>query len=531
MKLNHLPEYATFVVALAIGLILSSNIGAWAGGGNTSMAVMTVAGVLALLVALVMRSNIWIFIPLFAPMGGQIIGIPGSFPVRDLAILYVFPVFLALKALRVVRVKTQYHWLDFILFLNLFYLATVFARNPVGTESMGVDRVGGRAYFETAICMMGYWVMAHVTVSPQGSMRLPIVMIAGDWLNAAIGALTHYVPSTVPVIGRFYSGISTDSYEAQTGQGPAGGAEMEQGRQGYMGDAGSGVLRILYARYSPLTSLNPLYLKRFLYSILGLSAIFISGFRSSFVGIAGIFFICSYFRDGIGHVLKSILVCSAILLTLVVMQGNLLDLPNPMQRALSFLPGKWDPLIVEEARGSSEWRLDVWARVWDRKNNYIQNWWFGDGFGMSRYQYQKLAEMSLSHDANVGTEALILSGCYHSLPLTAIHIVGYVGFGFFCVLLFGSAFYARQLIERTRNTPFFSMALFVGAPTIWSPLPTLILTGFYDVQLLALISTIAMMKMINRSLERYKQELHDALPKSGDTLPELAQVRFPERSF
>jgi len=178
MKIERLPEYLTIIVTITCGMLLSMYLGVSTGGGS-GKGWLIMIGIVALVIALIMRANIWLLIPIAWPLMGQITGMPGSFPVRDVVIIYVFPVFLALKALKVVRSKTHYNWLDYVLFLNLAYLATVFIRNPVGTESMGLDRVGGKTYFDAVFAFLGYWVIGHVTLSPKLARWMPFLMIIG----------------------------------------------------------------------------------------------------------------------------------------------------------------------------------------------------------------------------------------------------------------------------------------------------------------------------------------------------------------
>ena len=196
-----------------------------------------------------------------------------------------------------------------------------------------------------------------------------------------------------------------------------------------------------------------------------------------------------------------------------------------MQRALSFLPGNWNADAVIEASSSMDWRHDIWQNVWNSKDKYIQDWWFGDGFGMTKAQYLTTLQLS-GGDADDFKESITMAGCYHSLPLTAIHAVGYIGFSLYCTLLFSITAYAWRLIRQTKGTPFFPAALFMGVPAIVSPPQELILTGFFDSSLLGSIFCIAILRMISRSLEKYRSEQPEAIPASEKALPELAFHRF-----
>ena len=191
-----------------------------------------------------------------------------------------------------------------------------------------------------------------------------------------------------------------------------------------------------------------------------------------------------------------------------------------MQRTLSFLPGDWDTAMVIDAEASAEWRYVIWRNVWNSGHKYIDNWWFGDGFGMTQAQFR---EMINSRDCQ---ENAAINGDYHSLPLSAIRTVGYVGFSFFCILLFATAAYSWKLIRLATGTPFFSVALFMGVPAIVTPLPELCLTGFFDYSYETCIFTIAMMRMVGRSLEKYQLEQKQSIVESEKPLPELVFHRF-----
>jgi len=185
------------------------------------------------------------------------------------------------------------------------------------------------------------------------------------------------------------------------------------------------------------------------------------------------------------------------------------------------LPGDWDVTTVDEAEESVEWRHVIWRNVWDSGDKYITNWWFGDGFGMTKFQLrQSLASSDCQENAAI-------TGCYHSLPLSAIRTVGYVGLSLYCVLLFCTAVYAWKLILLAKGTPFFPVALFMGVPAIVVPWPELILTGFFDASLQACIFTITMLRMISRSLEQYRLEQNLSVVEPEERLPELAFHQFP----
>lgn len=508
MKLDRLPEYLGIFVTLIIGTFLALYLGQAAGMGSPTTYTF-VGGVIAALIALVMRANIWLLIPICWSLQGQITGLPGAFPVRDLAVLYAFGVFLALKALKVIRTKNQYNWLDVMLMFNVAYLLVVFIRNPVGTDSIGSDRVGGKPYFEVLTILLGYWVIGHVTISAKQALKFPILMVLGDVFTMVAGFLTFHIPVLGSIIGRFYNGISAGN------DSPDGSTDT---REMFLA-GGSVIANALYSLYSPFSTLNPFYCWRFLFAAIAVISTLKAGYRSILMNLVCYFALSVYFRHGMRGLAKMVLIIMPLASVMIMGQGRIFNLPLPMQRALSFVPGNWEYEAVFEAEKSTEWRHNIWRTVWTSGDRYISDWWFGDGFGMTKFQFQE----SLRCDSS---EALMICGGYHSLPLSAIRTVGYVGFVIFCVLLFSAAYYAWQLLRRTTGTAFFPLALFVGGPGIISILPTLILTGFFDCSFEYSIFNIAMLRMISRSYDKHlmEQKLSNTAPEQP--LPQLEFQRF-----
>ncbi len=519
MKLERLPEYLSIIVTVLGGIFMALYLGLSAGSGS-STSYLIIGGIFAVLIALALRANTWLLIPMCWPLAGKIESIPGAFPVRDLVILYAFVVFLALKALKVVRAKNQYNWLDLLLFINLIYLLAIFIKNPVGTESMGFDRVGGRPYFEVLILLCGYWVIGHVTISAKRASKFPLLLISGSLLSAFIGFISYHIPAMGAVIGKYYSDVQGGSDDSGLS------SDLSAEREGYLGEPGAKALQALYSCFSPITTLNPVYIWRFLGALLATVAILKSGYRGVLMSMGVFFLLSSYFRNGFWSVMRISFVVAPLLAGLIFMQGTLFQLPFAMQRALSFLPGNWNDDAVIDGTASLDWRHDIWQNVWNSKDKYIHDWWFGDGFGMTKAQYLTAMRLGATGEQEDIKESLTISGCFHSLPLTAIHAVGFIGFTLYCILLFSISGYAWKLIRKTKGTPFFPTALLMGVPAIISPLRDLILTGFFDSSLLGSIFTVSILRMISRSLEKYHSEQLAANPPPEKTLPELAFHRF-----
>jgi hypothetical protein len=525
MKLERLHEYVTIVVTVVFGMLLAVYMGTSTGSG-ASTPIIIVGGIIATMIALVMRSNIWLLIPICWPLKGSVGVIPGDFPLYDLAILYVFPVFLALKALKIVRAKFQYNWLDYLLLLNFVYLLTVFIRHPAGTMAMNLERVQGKPYYDILIISLGYWVLGHITITPKEARKLPFLLFFGDLFSATLGFITYHFPFTVPIVCRFYTGISTQGYNADMALSST---DSLIEREEYLGPFAEKLAGLLCSNYSPTSLLNPLRLGRFLLFIVVIVATLRSGFRSILLDIGLIFLLSSYFR---GEIEKGIYVLLSFIPVLVLMigaQGSLVQLPVTMQRALSFLPGEWSHEAVDDAEGSTEWRVGIWKQVWDKRNHYIRDWYFGDGFGCTKEQQEEFLRLEYTNDPNLrDTQTVnLLVGHYHSLPLSTIHIVGYVGLTLFTLLSFSMATYGWKVVKASRETPYFPIALFMGIPIILAPLEGFLIYGDFYLDFMKYIFWIGMIRIVGRSLEQYLTQKAEE-EKTSRAFPELRLNRFPQ---
>jgi hypothetical protein len=217
------------------------------------------------------------------------------------------------------------------------------------------------------------------------------------------------------------------------------------------------------------------------------------------------FLLGSYFRRGPIEVFRAGLVVIALLTIALSLQGRVISLPLPAQRALSFLPGKWDYSAKSDAQGSTEWRVTMW-RAMLTGDKYIANKWLGDGFGFTRRQLD-IMNANMAHGTMADQqENLMISGGVHSGPIGAIRFVGIVGLILFIVFAVLVARHAVHLIRRCEKTPFYPLALFIGIPTVWFPVSYLFVFGSYGDDLPGILITVGLLKMLENSLDADAEE-------------------------
>src|ERR1700730_10331836 len=156
----------TSAIAVAGGIVCALLLGTSIGESGL-LPFARVGGVAAITIALTLQDRIWILIPIFWYLPGRLGFLPLPLSVRDVAVLSAFGVFVVFLALRFIRAEARMELLDWLVFLNIGYLITVFVRNPAGLSAIGSAMVGGRPYFDCFIGALAYVVLTRMELRPR----------------------------------------------------------------------------------------------------------------------------------------------------------------------------------------------------------------------------------------------------------------------------------------------------------------------------------------------------------------------------
>ncbi|MEP6668560.1 MAG: hypothetical protein ABJF10_05370 [Chthoniobacter sp.] len=506
MKIEHIQEYVVPTIALAVGLGVALGCGLMIGQGDTKLPLLIVAAFAVMSFLLVVQEKIWVLIPATAMLGGKIVALPVPFTVAHIGILIAFGMYMILKARKIVRLKPKNGIVEVWMWIMLVYMFVTYVRNPVGVEAFGSDRVGGKPYVDIIIAYLGFWVLGRSTASVRESYLIIFLGFMGNACLAFVNFVAFRFPSTTAPLANLYSGIAA----AESAEGAT--AVDEGGRLSYLGGVGGNLVATACSFWHPFTLVNPMHFWRFAMFFAGLIAVLLSGFRSGLFGMFEIFLLASFFRGGIGDVVRAAALMVVALAFLVGMQGNIVNLPFPAQRALSFLPGKWDYGAKSEAEGSTEWRVEMWKVMLDG-NKYIENKWLGDGYGFTHRQLEIMASNQFSGSNADQQENLMISGGVHSGPVSSIRFVGYIGLAIFLALLGLVAWRSIRLVQRARGTPLFPLVLLGTIPSIALPFNFIFIFGAFDADLPNVVITIGFQKMLENSLNAYFAGTEKAAPE------------------
>jgi hypothetical protein len=213
--------------------------------------------------------------------------------------------------------------------------------------------------------------------------------------------------------------------------------------------------------------------------------------------------LASYIRGGVRHVVPLVAAGLAAVVTIVVLQTAGLSVPLPAQRALSFIPISWDSRASVDAKGTVDWRVDMW-RLALTSDRYIKNKVLGDGFGFDPAELRAQTTLTAFRmDTSYGLQDyFMITGDYHSGPVSAIRFVGYVGLFLFTALLIANARYAWKIINISKNTAYFPVALFFGIAAIYHPVCFWLIFGSFGGDFIQAIFTLGMLNMLDRSLKK-----------------------------
>lgn len=487
-------RWLAVVVCLGAAVVVAY----WVGTQQRTWLLLCVAVAVVAAVTGGLRQRAWVLIPLAWYLSGSSYLLPLPLSIRDVAVLLALCAYIGYRVLTGRDLRQKWHALDVVLAVNLVYLVFTFAHNPVGFRVFGSETVGGRPYVNIALAVMAYWVIVRLPDSVKMVSRIPYFIAAGAGVVALLNAIVYVFPQATPWLLPFYGGVDYSVFLRSVAEAPA----IKRWSQIYL--FGFVLVLVLCARYPPRTLFNALR-PRFYVFALAMVCILASGFRNIMLWAIVALVIGSWFHRGWRELALASALAGLLIGGLVFGQGRLFQLPLPAQRALSFLPGQWSPVVVADAEGSTIERFKWWETV--IKHRLIRDWWFGDGFGVKQEDYLLTALQASRH-----WEHMILTGGYHNGPLSAIRYTGIVGLTLFYAFMIAAAVYSVRCVNRCRGTPLQAAAIFVAIQLIWTPIHYTFVFGGYESQFPEHVFLVAVLRLLTRMSEEMRSSAPEVAP-------------------
>ena len=505
-------ERIAVIVTVIVGILSAIYLGKMTAQGQVGTIAMVVLGVIAIASLLHFRERVWVIIPVLWPFYGAIPILPLPFALKDIGVMVGFVAIVTCIALKLVRLRPRFTYLDALLYLNALWLFVALVRNPVGFFESDSERVGGRPYVAALFGIVAYWTLSRLVASERTMRNLPKFILGGVATVFFINVLLIAAPVIAPFAAQFYTGFDlyfVDGISEVASGRTAGEAAIDAGtvRIELFRDIGNYTIIFLCAYFYPPTLLNPTKWKRSLFFTLAMVGLLLSGFRSFLIYAVAMFLLGSFFRKGWVAVFRTTATGMLAAFLLMLGHGTVYQLPFAAQRALAVIPSflrptDLDEIAVAAGESSTDWRVEMWIQALTT-NRYIADKILGDGFGMTKAQltaHQRLATSGrVTHEDT--QEHMAISGDFHSGPVSTIRVVGYVGLGLVYILIIAVAKRSIGLIRRAKGSPLFEPVLFFLMPLVFEPLWFTFVFGAYSMWFPSVAVSLGMIKLIENSLE------------------------------
>lgn len=438
-----------FIAATALALWLGVSLAT-----NQFETVLKVAAGMGFVVCILLGRKIWLLMILLTAMNIPLIRGISTIDVGQ-ALFIGFSTLLFL--MRRLPLQFKFGELELWMLLVAACVVQVYLRNPVGLNIFGAGAVGARPYFAVGTAWATGILLSALIVTPselKWAMRLTI-----------IGSLAGAIFTTLRVRLGGGGGVEPSGIEATT-------TESGSSRIGILSYLAPAIARAVAAYVSPIRAcFHPLWAPVILISFAFAG---LSGFRNVVATVGLYYLIAIAYRGGFISVLIAGL-SAALGLGALALLNLAAPLPANVQRALSPFPGTWEERHVEAADQSTEWRVEMWKEALFT-DFWIQNKLLGDGLGFSRRELEMMEGMdaggnfaSMGSGLSTQQEIMMITGGYHSGPVQTVRTVGYVGLLVLMLAMIRVAVHAHREILRCRGTKWYSLALFMGIPSLALP--------------------------------------------------------------
>jgi len=311
-----------------------------------------------------------------------------------------------------------------LLFLTAVVLVTAWVTGGIGLRVFGSAQYGGKNYVLLFMAIVGFFAFTSHRIEPEKA----ALYIAMFFLSGVTGLIPNIIyklgPAFYPLFYFFPAGAAADQARADYALNPG------IFRLNGLPFIGTALFYWILARYGIKGTLDLSKPWRFLCLVIALVCYAASGFRGTVIGFI-VTFCLLFYLEGL-HRTRLLPVVLGITLTVAaILLPNADKLPWVVQRTLSFLPAKIDPVAQQNADASTEWRLEIWRQAFPQIPRYLLR---GKGYAIDPNDLYNAGLSAQRQSA--AYEAVGLSSDYHNGPLSVIiplGIWGAIGFIWFLI--------------------------------------------------------------------------------------------------
>ncbi|MCQ2366152.1 MAG: hypothetical protein MJ056_03170 [Akkermansia sp.] len=429
-------------VIVAIVLVLFCIlIGSYA-AEDKNVSVFMIAGIVGLIFMVILGRRAWILLYLLPPLVaflplGILERLPAGFLIAGLVLTY--------WTLMWIMGYVRFKWrtlpaLDFIVLAVFLYYALTYYWHPVSINALGieVEYVGGKEYVWCLLAVIYYVTLSCIPCSYEdlyGVLRKAMFLVVGTTVFVAVSGMFNMVT--------------------------AGELQENMGNSRFSLFSQLGIVAFLIAFskktfHEILTS--PKYIIIMLFCC---AAVVISGWREKLVMFGAMVIAVCHIKRELAYLVFMGLAVYGTLLYLSEEKVVEEHFPFGMQRTLSILPGvQISDEVRISAENSSEWRKVMWQWALDPRTGYIEDYVWGDGFGLAVGDLNRISVSLMRGAVQRGDqERFASSGTWHNGPILAIHRTGIVGLALITITFLYGAFLIVRVCRAYRGSPMFVLAV------------------------------------------------------------------------
>jgi hypothetical protein len=271
-----------------------------------------------------------------------------------------------------------------------------------------------------------------------------LLYLIGSLLELTPFAISSAGPALAPYLYRIYSSVNIEAYA-----GAQAFRDDSMVRVGQVAPFALALQLALLCYFPPQVWIRPSRFFTIPVSILTLLGTIWGGFRGHLFNYLAVISVALFLRARF-LLLLAIPFAAGIITLLVIGQGSLFNLPLTIQRTLSPFPGKWNRDALMSAESSNDFRTNV-QKVY--KTDFMEKaGWLGEGYKFdAKYMAARASDigtMQMEQSGEAQAKSYIISRDHHVGWVALHHVTGWVGFGAFVLLCFGSLFYVwRHVLQ------------------------------------------------------------------------------------
>ncbi len=380
-----------FVAPIAL-LMLAVFVALAVGHGDFSMVGIVVGGLMVVGLTLMLGRNYWLLIPL--AFSSQLPAIPVQGRLVELAeatIAVCAVVFVIRFALRQ-QSFTLFRPSHAPVLMYTLWAMFIFWENPVWLSISAGELGGARFYAKILMALAAFLIMANQRIGPREAKWVIILVLVGTGVATARAIASYYLPAlggsaavTAAGLGGAAGGDVLDSYYSW---------------HQHLGTIPFTLIALMLSRYKAreIFSLQRMWLPVLFLTCMAL--ILLSGKRASVASVPACAIIAAILRKEYGHLALWVGGAVTAGALLVAGQGTLYHLPLTAQRALSWLPGQWDPELQSMEGGEDIFRSTLRRLAWEKIQ---RDPWIGQGYRVDMALIQQSMDIG-----GGGTEGQVL---------------------------------------------------------------------------------------------------------------------------